>query len=107
MHGSTANKVEFVIGINDIPVRATQTQMHGSEDGDSSSISIGLDSVSAPTQHVADMWNSTDELEVTNTAKYNGFPGIGYHYLAAIEYSDAALTFTVDEHHLFEGEIYG
>lgn len=111
MRGQAANKVEFIIGVSKQIVKATQSIYVSSGGGDSSHISIGLDAVNAvPTGALsAHFYNSADVFQVTMNAIYRGLPGIGYHYLAPIEYAhNGAIGYSgVTNFHLFEGEVYG
>jgi len=85
---STANQVAYVDGYAEDAVAATVLGATDSGSGTAGAVGVGVDSTTA---------NSAQVLhEITNaggtalgSAAYKGFPGLGYHYLAWIEYRRA------------------
>ena len=81
-----SNRLEFVIGVDEIPVnldfiagaKATNTHTHG--------IGIGLDSISAPAAYSALVFETSVSYQGHNT-HFLGYPGIGFHYLQLLECS--------------------
>jgi len=111
MRGQAANKVEFLIGVSETPVIVSNSlEIYTTLANDKSKISIGLDSIVA---YAADSFcsyqrTSAADLWITHSVKYSGFPGIGYHYLAPLEYAETGtIQYYGSDRQLFEGVIYG
>lgn len=110
MNNSVANKVEFIQALGDMPVTLMHTVKISISSGESAKFSIGLDSTTA----VASDANSAEKiygatiLAGVYPTHYNGYPGIGYHYLAPIEYGAAsAVIFSAGDYQLTQGIVYG
>ena len=88
--GSASNQVEMVIGVNEVPARATLTAGARHSSSGSVSVGIGLDSTTASSGTTPRLLLSTAAGYLT--AQYAGFPGIGYHYLAWLERGGGATT---------------
>ena len=111
MRATPANKVEFIIGVSEKPVRANNTLTTRCYDNLVAYIGIGLDSITAP---VASPDSNIGELRISpasaynwqaSTCLYSGFPGIGYHYLAPLE-KGLNIYGWGNGKQLFEGVIY-
>ena len=97
MNNDSSNKVEFVIGLDEEPVHLIHHM--GVKAGTASAYmayGIGLDSI---TVYVAEMMGrswcmSAVTHYVNGSASYDGYPGIGYHYLSLLEASRASYTTT-------------
>lgn len=111
MRGQTSNKVEFLIAVSEILVRATASQeVFTTLANDKGHISIGCDSITNISTDAsrAFMRTSAADLYITLSAIYSGYPGIGYHYLAPLEKAETGtITFYGATYHSFEGVIYG
>ena len=110
MRATAANKVEFVVCVSEDPVFVRHSSFVQTPGAYYPRISIGLDAVNAVAadSFATYMYSSSGIIGVPLISFYNGYPGIGYHYLAPIEYaSGGAATFYGGEHQLFEGVIYG
>lgn len=95
--GSAANQVEMVRGINEDAVNADLTGVVANTNaGVRIMVTIGLDST---TEKAADAISGVTHAPVANyssqlKAAYRGLPGLGYHYLAWLEWSAATGTTT-------------
>lgn len=95
-NNNTANQLGLVIGVSE---DAVKTQVHGIASNNVGSVrtivGIGIDST---TVNSADLTLYTfinqAGMPTNPSALYNGYVGIGRHYLAWLEYSDAANTTT-------------
>ena len=98
MNNSTANRLQFVIGVDEVFITAHMTQTLSSNTGTVTAyISIGLDSTSAKAANVLGSFAATTAGERTPMhAIYTGAPGIGFHYLQALEYGATNLFFHGD-----------
>jgi hypothetical protein len=96
-NGSTTNQVDFVIGINETPVIANLIVGVRNNTGNVNLVAtIGLDSTtsnSAQTTFLIYTTNANNDIFLL-TAQYNGYTGIGRHYLAWLEVSQAVGTTT-------------
>ena len=97
-NGSGANQVEYVVGSQASPIRA---EIHGSAKSTGTSVSytvgIGVDATNANSAQVfvgPTLGANSASVRFPLYAKYAGFPGVGYHYLAWLEYSTALGTTT-------------
>lgn len=87
-NGAAGNKVEMVVGVSEDIVQATVVASLEiwSELTNAAKIGIGLDSTSAPTGLSGMAFEtSTSHSGTALTARFAGFAGIGYHYLAWLE----------------------
>lgn len=82
-NNSTANRVEFVIGVNESPVEARVDAAQNGSATQIGTVGIGLDSTSANSAQVYIEGNSY----FSTSAAYQGYPGIGYHFLQWLEYA--------------------
>lgn len=93
-NANAANQLMFLRGLDEDIVTAEAFGICGNSQSDSTLTGIGLDATNAI---AADSYpgvnqGATAEQEYGMTAKYRGLPGIGYHYLAWLEYSEAGAT---------------
>lgn len=96
-NNSAANQLAFVRGLNEDAVRAdVQAVAANSSAGPAFYASIGLDSTSASS--ASTKWPVVNapasNANCTLAPSYDGLPGLGYHYLAWLEYSQASGTTT-------------
>ncbi len=99
-NAATGNKVEFVRGLNEDPVwlEHKEALSNASNSTRGSMVSVGVDSTTTPITNVGGGYISTGSaFEINMSAVYNGFPGIGYHFLAGLEKGgDGTSRFGVD-----------
>ncbi|HEY1191906.1 MAG TPA: hypothetical protein VGE74_30020 [Gemmata sp.] len=96
MNNSASNRVQFVRGLDEDAVRATvYGSMNETTAGVNSFVGIGLDSTSA---NSAQLVNGGRATHLPLSAMYGGLPGIGAHYLQALErvYNGVTATFYGD-----------
>ncbi len=94
-NGSTANQIAFVLGVAEVIVEARVVALGSNGGSVGLSVSIGEDSTSASAAaclrgNTANVAGTTVQI----TATYTNAIGIGYHYLAWLEYSTASGTTT-------------
>lgn len=98
---TTANKVEYVVGLSEDIVRAKSyavIDQDGVGTGDNMAVGVGLDSVTANSAvlfgtRLIDS-DASGRQGGTAYAEYAGYPGIGYHYLAWLEIGPGSATTT-------------
>lgn len=94
---SSANKLNFVLGVSEDQVIANvlSDALNTDATGVFASVGIGLDATNAL---ATDQFNAGASLENSREknigAAYLGYPGVGKHYLAWLEYSQATGTTT-------------
>jgi hypothetical protein len=85
-NGSASNKIEFVIGLDDVMVesRALEIITNGTGTLAYHATGIGIDST---TTNSAQLRGSGSDNNVVNQcwAEYRGYPGLGYHYFQWLE----------------------
>jgi len=89
-NGSTANQVAVVIGVVGVPVTAECAGFAANDlNAMSAAVSIGLDSATTPATGVLGMRGTSGAAAqiASPRASLRIFPGIGYHYLTALERS--------------------
>ena len=93
-NNSNANRVEFVIGVDEVLVQFEFIACSKINNGHTHGIGIGLDSVSSPSPHSAWVCGMKSSYE-GHSATYIGNPGIGLHFLQMLEfsYTDDTATF--------------
>ncbi len=89
-NNSSLNRLEWVLGLNENPVWAMFSEeiiCGGSMVR--AQIGLGLDWVSGPPaiQSFVGNYLTSGNTAFTPSVHYNGYSGIGYHYLAALEYA--------------------
>jgi hypothetical protein len=97
-NNSTAMRVSMVRGLNEDGVECSFSQnLQTTAAGAVGVIAIGLDSTSSPTG-VRLVPNQTASVRNAMFALYSGIPGLGFHFLQALEYSVSGVAIT------FEGD---
>lgn len=94
-NASTANQLAFVRGLDEDMV-AAEAMASVSSNGATVRIclvGVGLDSVTAMSGRATRLDCTSAEVR-SGVAKYEGFPGLGYHYLAWLEFGGGADTQT-------------
>lgn len=94
-NAATGNKVEYVTGVAEEVVSATLTDVILSlSNTNSNVIGIGFDSLLAPYKFTASAFESSGSSSAPAvTANLNAPAGIGYHFLAWLEFGRANTTF--------------
>jgi hypothetical protein len=93
-NNSEENRVEFVIGVDEVEARL---HFHSGTNDSSAiirSIGIGLDSITTPSDN--SVWAAFSVAERAGVqAIYSGYPGLGFHFLQLLElgYSTTAVTY--------------
>jgi hypothetical protein len=86
MNGSTANQVAFVIGVSEDAVMGNMSVVFTNTNvSQKANAGIGLDSTTAFSGLFQQHFISVAAARVNVAGWYRGFPGIGYHFLAALE----------------------
>lgn len=101
-NGSTANQVAMVRGVNEDAVDAVLiANVRNTNTAAAWGIGVGLDSTTAYASGMPqyrteqpDTSSGSGATAIGMTSAYNGFPGLGYHYLAWLEVSQAVGTTT-------------
>lgn len=86
-NSSTANRVNFVIGVERKKVYLMAGILALLDNGDAGAVGIGLDSTSANSAHLTEEGSNsnTSTLNSPIMAVYHGFTGIGSHFLQWLE----------------------
>jgi hypothetical protein len=93
---TATNQVEVVIGVDEDPITVeVQAAFENTAANVSASVGLGLDKTNGNDATVTQS-NETDGAGYIENlhAKYRGAPGIGYHYVAWVEWSQASPTTT-------------
>lgn len=117
-NGSTSNQIECVVGVSEDPVTAEVLAGlgFGTTSGNAEGAAgIGLDSASSPASgsligHAYAVSRGTNDSrsQAVLSAKYNGHPGVGRHYLTWLEYGSTDAEFFGDGNgNLQQSGIYG
>lgn len=96
-NSSTSNRVEYVVGISESPVRVNAMGLANGT-GRGASIGIGIDSTSTNSGILKGRYldSSNDDGISQVWAFYLGHPGLGYHYLQMLEADTNTVTFYGD-----------
>jgi len=97
VRGSTANQLAFVRGLDEDGVRAwSQSEVQNTSAGIGVASGIGLDSTTAfkAGSIYGNVQTYTANSPTIVPGSYSGYPGLGYHFLAWLEYSIAGGTST-------------
>lgn len=87
-NASAANQVAYVDGYGEDALTATVQGEHGGGSGIAGSVGVGVDSTTVNSaQLIQDITNAGGVA--LGSAQYKGYPGVGYHFLAWIEYRRA------------------
>ena len=92
VRASSANQVEYVCGLSEDVVCAIAQARAANSTTITAATGVGVDSTSANSAILVGGGASSTGQSLT--AAYRGFPGIGYHYLAWLEISQASGTTT-------------
>lgn len=96
-NNTNANRVEFVIGMNERPVFLhfiTDCRSNGAAVG---VVGIGLDSTTTNNAELMNPFGAVASVRGAAMATYRGYPGAGYHFLQLLEWASAAtITFFGD-----------
>jgi hypothetical protein len=93
-NNSNDNRVQLVIGVNEVQVDLTFMAATFESSSIIRAVGIGLDSVSLPS--TCSVWAHISPSERCGCQSiYNGFPGLGFHYLQLLElgYNSPAVTY--------------
>lgn len=87
MDGATGNKVEYVTGDAGVQISVFSIGSAGVRDTGSvaNMIGLGIDSTSSPTGTTGTFSSGGTTSLSTATAVWSGTPGLGYHYVSALE----------------------
>jgi len=92
-NNNAANQVEFVTGLSEEPVYLSFLGMAKNTAGScAASIGIGLDNVAGSNTNIMPTIQPSAGLIGFADCIYSDFPGIGYHYLALLEYCTTPTT---------------
>lgn len=90
MNNVTGNKVEFVSGITDTTLDANaMSSPFIDTSGDACQVAVGIDSTTTPMGLFQQGYISGATGVVACSGRYIGYPGIGYHFVAALERASA------------------
>lgn len=78
-------QLDFVLGLNEAPVKASVSAVHSNNTGAIGVVSIGLDGTTAIADIVTAASHSASSQERISTAHFNGFVGLGRHTLVWLE----------------------
>jgi hypothetical protein len=93
-NNSNDNRVQFVIGVNEIQVKLNFYAATNNSSAIIRSVGIGLDSVILPSTD--SLWAAFSVAErAPAQAIYTGYPGVGFHFLQLLElgYASPAVTY--------------
>lgn len=91
-NATASNRVEYVVGLSEEPVRASVGVFAFQSGGADSAVGVGVDSTTVNSAQTYGWANSTQGAP--QLAEYQGWPGIGYHALNWLEISAATGTTT-------------
>lgn len=92
-----ANKVEYVQGLSEEPVWAQAMAAVQVVSGIAGSVGVGVDSTTTNSAQLLHDVAASATVALQASARYDGWPGVGYHYLAWLEYRRAGtVTFLGD-----------
>ncbi len=92
-NASNTNQVELVIGLSEDLVEMNIQGFFGNASSVNAAVGVGVDSTTVNSADIFGGFNNAGTSRNTHCV-YRGYPGIGYHYLAWLEISDAAGTTT-------------
>mgnify|MGYP000858977363 CR=1 FL=1 len=97
-NGAAANQLAFVQGLAEDAVRADvdATVVNTGAAGTTATVGIGVDSTSTNSAQLTSTYttNSATQSSSHTSARWTGFVGIGYHFIAWLEWSTAVGTTT-------------
>jgi len=89
---STAMRFSYVCGLNEDAAEALYLCYTTAGASGAGNVGVGVDVTNAITGTGASVYNATAQA----SAEYVGYPGLGFHFLQAIEYGAAGVTFNGD-----------
>jgi hypothetical protein len=89
-NASNSNRITFVLGLNEDAVQASYTGFNDGATNVYAAVGVGLDSTSAFSGSPASIGDSGSAV-IAATATYLGQPGIGSHFVQALEISGATV----------------
>ena len=92
-NANTANRLQYVCGLSEDLVEAFVHILTYRTVDVHSTVGIGIDVTNADSSQIRGMYALASEYEVVR-AEYRGYPGIGFHFLSWLEYSNASGTVT-------------
>jgi hypothetical protein len=95
-NAAAGNKVEYVCGVSEDLVVANVQGAYLPTGTKTGSVGIGIDSTSANSaqQFIESYFTGPTDGSALLAARYRGWPGIGYHYVAWLEYARTGATST-------------
>lgn len=95
-NGSTANQVNFFVGVVEDEVEATVTASGICDNTFRGGVAVGLNSITTPTGQYAStkVTNSSAIPEMMWTPSFRGYPTLGLNYFAWLEWAEAGGTNT-------------
>lgn len=97
MNNSTANRIAFVNGVQEEHVEALAVAIMSTSNVGGGFVGIGLDSTSANSAHLGFVIpTQITSFAANGRSTYRGDPGLGYHYLQALEKGNTGMTFYGD-----------
>jgi len=94
-NGSTANQLDFVIGVSEVPVLADlQCAVRNTGGVADFAVAIGLDVTNSTSSNITSILYGSGTGISYLKAVYTGFPSAGRHFLAWLEVSEASATTT-------------
>lgn len=93
-NNSTSNRISFLRGLDDDEVDAAYHAVSSSSTTSTRHSGVGLDATNAIASGSIAGTGGTQTAPSTHTALYRGFPGLGHHFVQALEASVAAGTTT-------------
>lgn len=95
LNSSTANRVSFVVGVNEIPVSLDHTTLFTHSAGGTGFVGVGLDSVTTNHAQILPQGNVDSSSDATPLmARYKDFPAVGLHFLQLLEAANPVGTTT-------------
>lgn len=89
-NNNSGNRVEYVVGLSLDEVWADIAQTASAQTGGYGYVGVGVDTTSSRTGRVSNVYIQTGSVNGNLLASYRGYPGIGYRFLAWLEYGGAA-----------------
>jgi hypothetical protein len=98
-NGSTANQLDFVVGVNEVKVDAVVSASSASSSTDIvRRTGIGLDATAAPTTGcLVAVARPNDTNKIIVSSIITVYPGVGRHFLAWLEYGGTNVSFHGDD----------
>jgi len=89
-NASAANQVDYVVGASEDVVEALVLGIANGAAGVAGAVGIGIDTTTANSAVILNEMNQgVNSGNPIGVARYRGYPGLGYHYVAWLEYARA------------------